>query len=46
MGATMIVVQYQVSRFPFHFRYRDMAITLSDQALYQIPNAFGIDDCQ
>ena len=40
MGATMIVVpEYQVSRFPFHFRYRDMAITLSDQALYQIPNA-------
>ena len=29
MGAVMYVVpEYQVSRYPFHFRYRDMAFTL------------------
>ena len=40
MGATMVVVpEYQVSRYPFHFRYRDMAFTLKNQGIYQIANA-------
>ena len=40
MGATMVVVpEYQVSRYPFHFRYRDMAFTLEKQGIYQIANA-------
>lgn len=40
MSATMIVVpEYQVSRFPFHFRYRDMAFTLKNQGIYQVSNA-------
>ena len=40
MGATMVVVpEYQVSRYPFHFRYRDMAFTLEKQGVYQVANA-------
>jgi folylpolyglutamate synthase/dihydrofolate synthase len=40
MGARMIVVpDYQVSRYPFHFRYRDMAFTLHHQGIYQVTNA-------
>lgn len=40
MGATMYVVpEYQVSRYPFHFRYRDMAFTLENQGIYQVTNA-------
>ena len=40
VGATMVVVpEYQVSRYPFHFRYRDMAFTLKNQGIYQIANA-------
>lgn len=39
-GAMMYVVpEYQVSRYPFHFRYRDMAFTLYDQGIYQVANA-------
>lgn len=38
--ATMYVVpEYQVSRYPFHFRYRDMAFTLKNQGIYQVTNA-------
>ena len=40
MSARMVVVpEYQVSRFPFHFRYRDMAFTLENQGIYQVSNA-------
>ena len=40
MGAVMYVVpEYQVSRYPFHFRYRDMAFTLENQGIYQVTNA-------
>lgn len=40
VGAVMVVVpEYQVSRYPFHFRYRDMAFTLENQGIYQIANA-------
>lgn len=40
MGATMVVVpEYQVSRYPFHFRYRDMVFTLEKQGIYQVANA-------
>lgn len=39
-GARMYVVpEYQVSRYPFHFRYRDMAFTLNNQGIYQVTNA-------
>ncbi len=39
-GAIMHVVpEYQVSRYPFHFRYRDMAFTLENQGIYQVTNA-------
>ena len=39
-GAMMYVVpEYQVSRYPFHFRYRDMAFTLENQGIYQVTNA-------
>ncbi len=39
-GARMYVVpEYQVSRYPFHFRYRDMAFTLENQGIYQVTNA-------
>ncbi len=39
-GAVMYVVpEYQVSRYPFHFRYRDMAFTLKNQGIYQVTNA-------
>jgi len=39
-GATMYVVpEYQVSRYPFHFRYRNMAFTLKNQGIYQVTNA-------
>lgn len=39
-GVTMCVVpEYQVSRYPFHFRYRDMAFTLENQGIYQVTNA-------
>lgn len=39
-GAIMYVVpEYQVSRYPFHFRYRDMAFILKNQGIYQITNA-------
>ncbi len=39
-GAIMHVVpEYQVSRYPFHFRYRDMAFTLENQGIYQVSNA-------
>lgn len=39
-GAMMHVVpEYQVSRYPFHFRYRDMAFTLENQGIYQVTNA-------
>lgn len=39
-GATMYVVpEYQVSRYPFHFRYRNMAFTLENQGIYQVTNA-------
>lgn len=37
MGATMVVVpEYQVSRYPFHFRYRDMAFTLKNQEFIRL----------
>lgn len=40
MEAIMYVVpEYQVSRYPFHFRYRDMAFTLKNQGIYQVTNA-------
>ncbi|MEG0453528.1 MAG: Mur ligase family protein [Coprobacillus sp.] len=40
MGAVMHVVpEYLVSRYPFHFRYRDMAFTLHNQGIYQVTNA-------
>ncbi|MEG0276257.1 MAG: Mur ligase family protein [Coprobacillus sp.] len=39
-GAIMHVVpEYLVSRYPFHFRYRDMAFTLHNQGIYQVTNA-------
>ena len=39
-GAMMYVVpEYQVSRYPFHFHYRDMAFTLENQGIYQVTNA-------
>lgn len=39
-GARMYVVpEYQVSRYPFHFRYRNMAFTLENQGIYQVTNA-------
>ena len=39
-GTMMYVVpEYQVSRYPFHFRYRDMAFTLYNQGIYQVSNA-------
>lgn len=34
-----VVPEYQVSRYPFHFRYRDMAFTLKNQGIYQVTNA-------
>lgn len=34
-----VVPEYQVSRYPFHFRYRDMAFTLHNQGIYQVTNA-------
>ena len=34
-----VVPEYQVSRYPFHFRYRDMAFTLENQGIYQVTNA-------
>lgn len=34
-----VVPEYQVSRYPFHFRYRDMAFTLYNQGIYQVSNA-------
>lgn len=40
MSARMIVVpEYQVSRYPFHFNYRDMDFVLHDQGIYQVSNA-------
>lgn len=40
MSAKMVVVpEYQVYRYPFHFRYRDMAFTLENQGIYQVSNA-------
>lgn len=34
-----VVPEYQVSRYPFHFRYRNMAFTLENQGIYQVTNA-------
>ena len=34
-----VVPEYQVSRYPFHFRYRNMAFTLKNQGIYQVTNA-------
>lgn len=34
-----VVPEYLVSRYPFHFRYRDMAFTLHNQGIYQVTNA-------
>lgn len=40
MDSRMVVVpEYHVSRYPFHFRYRDMAFTLENQGVYQVSNA-------
>lgn len=40
MGAMMCVVpEYQVSHYPFQFRYRDMSFTLEKQGIYQVDNA-------
>lgn len=39
-GAMMYVVpEYQVVRYPFQFKYRDMSFTLENQGIYQVTNA-------
>ncbi len=38
--ATMYVVpEYQVTKYPFRFHYRDMEFTLENQGIYQVTNA-------
>ena len=40
MGALMVVVpDYQVTKYPFKFKYRDMEFTLEHQGIYQVTNA-------
>jgi dihydrofolate synthase/folylpolyglutamate synthase len=34
-----VVPEYQVNRYPFHFRYRNMAFSLKNQGIYQVSNA-------
>lgn len=39
-GAVMYVVpEYQVTKYPFRFDYRDMEFTLKNQGIYQVTNA-------
>lgn len=40
MSAKMVVVpDYQVSRYPFRFNYKDMTFVLKGQGIYQVTNA-------
>lgn len=35
----VVVPEYQVYKYPFHFRYKDMAFTLNNQGIYQVTNS-------